>query len=427
MISAASFSSTSMATTPVLDLQHKSGRDDERDFVLEGVFIHPDHLAQGFFADEPVDSCSETSSIVDYNDELPVAELTGLALNCGSAQDETHDYFAPRAGSSNPSPFYSGSTESSQASSLLERDGPGAWSAASTPTCDALVKPDFSRRSSMYSVSDAASPCIPATFSYASFHVPATASAPMTRLPSRSTSPTRPSPYSRPSSSSSHGGASMTRSVSSPVETQRQVEDRQRRISIAEVVMDERAVKMARSQSTATTPVLGAFPSHLTGSASMGRTSSKPLFSPLMASASMGRTSSKPLFSPLMASSSSSSTGWANLPGASPFLASRPGAAPLRNERAHSHAGVENYFPPPSALAEPRRSVPTIPFAAAPASTSASRQSRRISRIFPLTPILPQSPELAAEPSCAVQATAASSSFDSQPLARGRLHRGMTF
>jgi len=412
MISAASFASTSMATTPVLGLEHMSVRDDERDFVLEGVFIHPDHLAQGFFAEEPVDSCSETSSIVDYNDELPVAELTGLALNCGEAQDATLDYFAPRAGSSNPSPFYSGSTESSQASSLFESHGPGAWSAASTPTCDALVKPDFSRRSSTYSTLDAASPSIPATFSYASFHAPATVSAPMTRLPSRSTSPTRPSPYSRPtpsSSSSSHGGASMTRSVSSPVETQRQVEDRQRRISIAEVVMDERAVKMARSQSTATTPVLGAFPSQVTGSTSMARTSSKPLFSPLMAA-------------------SSSSTGWGNLPVASPFLGSRPGAAPLRGERAHSFAGVENYFPPPSALAEPRRSVPTIPYAAAPASTSLSRQSRRISRIFPLTPILPQSPELAAEPSCAVQVTSSSSSsFDSQPLARGRLHRGMTF
>ncbi|GAA5854574.1 hypothetical protein JCM9279_005696 [Rhodotorula babjevae] len=409
MISAAPFPSTSMATSPMLGLQHASACDDERDFVLEGVFIHPDHLAQGFFADEPVDSCSETSSIVDYNDELPVAELTGLALNCGSAQDATHDYFAPRAGSSNPSPFYSGSTESSQASSLLERDGPGAWSAATTPTCDALVKPDFSRRSSMYSNSDAASPCIPATFSYASFHAPATVSAPMTRLPSRSASPTRPSPYSRPapSSSSSHGGASMTRSVSSPVETQRQVEDRQRRISIAEVVMDERAVKMARSQSTATTPVLGAFPSHVSGSASMARTSSKPLFSPLMAA-------------------SSSSTGWGNLPGSSPFLGSRPGATPLRGERAHSFAGVENYFPPPSALAAPRRSVPTIPYAAAPASTSLSRQSRRVSRIFPLTPILPESLELAAEPSCAVQATTPSSSA-SQPLARGRLHRGMTF
>jgi len=394
-------------TTPVLDTA-ATKRDDERDFVLEGVFIHPDHLAQGLFADESVDSCSESSSILGYDDEVPVAELTGLALNCGSAQDETGSYFAPRDGSSNPSPFYSGSSISSEASSsssLFVASESGEWSAATTPTGEALsFKPAFSRRSSVYSVaSDASSPCIPATFSFAAFHAPATASAPMTRLPSRSGSPTRSHPYTRPPPS--HGGASMTRSVSSPVETQRQVEDRQRRISLAECEMDERAVKMARSQSTVSTPTLGAFPSHVApGGASMARSSSKPLFSPLMAS---------------------SSTGWANLPSPSPFSTSRPGLAPTRVARAHSFAGVENYFPPATALAEHRHSIAAVPYAApAPASSSLSRQSRRISRIFPLTPILPQSPELAAEMSCAVQATAAASS---EPLTRGRLQRGMTF
>ncbi|BGP44977.1 hypothetical protein JCM10450v2_000792 [Rhodotorula kratochvilovae] len=368
-----------MARAPALDFPTKS--DGERDFVLEGVFIHPDHLAQGFFADEMADSsCSETSSIVGYDDEdAPVAELTGLALNCGygASQDEMGDYFAPRPGSSNPSPFYSNSTTSSTASSLL--DASEASSAATTPTCETAFKPSFSRRSSVISVySDIASPSIPATFSFSAFGAPVTASAPMTRVPSRNPSPTRSHPYTR----SSSGGASMTRSVSSPVETQRQVEERQRRMSVAEVVMDERAVKMARSKSSASTPTLGSFPSSPADGISMARTSSKPLFSPLMAS---------------------SSVGWGNIPAASPFLGGpRPRLAPTRSARAHSFAGMENYYtPPPSALAEHRHSVAHIPYTASspsPSSPAGNRNSRRLSRIFPLTPILAQSPELDEEP-----------------------------
>ncbi|GAA6053483.1 hypothetical protein JCM3770_000289 [Rhodotorula araucariae] len=398
-----------MARAPALDCQIKS--DGERDFVLEGVFIHPDHLAQGFFADEMADSsCSETSSIVGYDDEdAPVAELTGLALNCAfgeSTQDQMQDYFAPRPGSSNPSSFYSNSTTSSMASSLFDASEASS-STATTPTCESAFKPAFSRRSSVISVcSDVASPSIPATFSFSAFSAPGTASAPMTRAPSRNPSPTRAHPYTR----SSGGGASMTRSVSSPVETHRQVEERQRRMSVAEVVMDERAVKMARSKSGASTPMRGSFPPSPTGGVSMAHTSSKPLFSPLMAS---------------------SSVGWGNIPVASPFLGGgRPRLAPTRSARAHSFAGMENYYmSPPAALAEHRHSVANISYVASSPSSSSplvNRNSRRLSRIFPLTPILAQSPELDEEPSCAVQAAA---TLPDAPvvLSRGRLHRGMTF
>ncbi|GAA6000414.1 uncharacterized protein JCM10292_001502 [Rhodotorula paludigena] len=390
-----------------------SAGEDRRDVVLEGVFIHPDHLAQGFSFDDDANEAAESdsSSLIGYEmDDTPVTALTGLALSCAtSAQEETQDYFAPRPGSSNLSPFYTDSTTSSDAFSSLAATPSPSSSAATTPTCEADLKaPTFSRRSSTLSIyTDAPSPAIPATFSFSAFSQPQ--SAPLARAP-RAPSPTRVHPYTRPS------GAAMSRSVSSPVETQRQVEDRQRRMSLAEGAMDQRAVKMARSRSTASSPTLGSFP--VSASAPMSRTSS----------------AGKPLFSPL---SQPAGNDWCSLPmhspglGSFPYPTSRPSLAPLRISRAQSYAGVENHSGPmaSSKLYEHRASLPDMPLAASPVSSPTSpmvRQNRRHSRLFPLTPILPQSPELPAGSARTAQ-VAAASTHEAPVAPRVRLHRGMTF
>ncbi|GAA5831351.1 hypothetical protein JCM11251_003993 [Rhodosporidiobolus azoricus] len=400
----------------------EDGRD-QQDFMLQGVFIHPDHLAQGFFADElSSSSSSETSSILNYEDEAPSMEddayeppsegLTGLALTCGlssEAQEVTHDYFAPRPGSSNPSPFYSDSTSTSQSEALFDSASCSS-SAATTPTCEdtGLKSPSFSRRSSCASLfSQVSSPAVPATFSFAAF-------AP---IASRPPSPSRAHPYSRPSK----GGAAMSRSVSSPVETQRQLEERQRAMSLAEVAIDVRTVKMNRTKSNASTPSLGSFP-FLPPPPTMTRSAT---------------VSSRPLFSPL---ASTFGEDWgASLPprelpqhalNTFPYTVARPPVSPLRTTRAYSYAGIENVFPLPSpAPSQHRNSLPTASLSgkvdSPPSPTLVRSQSRRRSTLFPMTPILPNTPELDSSPVMVPSGVAAADA----PLSptRNRLHRGMTF
>lgn len=377
----------------------QSAEEARRDFLLQGVFIHPDHLAQGFFADECTDysSSSGSSSLLSYDDddELPTDGMSSLALECTFSsvqQEETRDYFASRQVFSNPSPFTSSapSPKTQQQSPTLEDALPLA------------APPTVSRRSSCMSVASDApmSPAMPATFSFATFAAPS--SRPSTRAPS----PIRAHPYVRPT------GADMMRSVSSPVETQRQIDERQRRMSTAEIAMDVRAIKMARSKSTASTPTGEAF----TGGASMARSGSGKLFSPL--AATFGEDWGKEL--PPRESQAPPLVPF-------PYNVARPPVSPTRNARSHSFAGRENVYMPP---VPHRNSVHSITPPPASLGDPSSRQARRGSRlsVAPLTPILPQLAELHPidEMTSAMQATAAYVPSTASPV-RNRLQRGMTF
>ncbi|GAA6010330.1 hypothetical protein JCM10207_005177 [Rhodosporidiobolus poonsookiae] len=399
--------------------QAASDNEPRQDYALKGIFIHPDHLAAGFLADEsPSLSSSESSSVVDYSEDESVAEqdvdssaaaLTGLALTCGyssDAQEAMHDYFAPRPGSCNPSPFYSNSTTDSGYSELDVATPSASSSPATNPTtCDMVKSPSFSRRSSCLSIySDVASPSLPATFSFGTF-------APTNPQPPRAPSPSRSHPYARPSKT----GAAMMRSVSSPVETQRQLEARQRAMSIAETAIDERAVKMARSKSTASSPITGSLPFGGMGMARSSKVPSRPLYSPLTSTFGESWGSALP---PREFADSELNT--------FPYNVARPALSPLRTTRAHSFAGNENLFTPPPSVGH-RNSLPTADLAAgsdslsSPSSPTLVRQARRRSRMmdFSFTPIIPQSPEQDSPTEMA------------PPLApstpRNRLHRGMTF
>ncbi|GAA5853435.1 hypothetical protein JCM8547_002456 [Rhodosporidiobolus lusitaniae] len=385
--------STERGTTGTA-MQASNGGD--KHFLLRGVFIHPDHLAAGFFAEElassPSPTSSETSSLVGYEDdeqknevELPTERLTGLALSCGlssGAQDEMHDYFAPRAGSSNPSPFYSDNSLFSNPFSPFS-DATSS-STATTPTCE--TAPHLSRRSSCMSTSSAmTSPSVTATFSFATF-------APT--FSPRAPSPSRAHPYSR---SSHKGGVSMTRSVSTPVETQCQLDERHRAMSVAEGAVDQR-FQMARSKSTASTPTLGSCPLTVNNGSGMSRAagpSSGSLFSPLLQSFGEDWGSALP---PRQVEQPAMHTFPYNVAG-------RPPVSPSRNARAYSYAGPENVSPSSNG---------------GPPSPTLTRHNRRHSRVLAFTPIVPQTSELASASSCSVEVASPASP-------RSRLQRGMSF
>ncbi|GAA5980539.1 hypothetical protein JCM10908_001684 [Rhodotorula pacifica] len=384
------------------------------DVVLRGVFIHPDHLSAGFCADESAySSSSETASTVSYDDdcligELSEAALEGLALGGdaigSSAQDATQDYFAPRSSrysahaSTDAYPMDSSSTMSS------------AWcpspssTAATTPTISSPSPPlhkstALARRPSQMSNSGIDSPSLPATFSFAAFGTPALQPAPARSPLPRAPSPTRSHPYVRGNSS----GTAMQRSVSTPVETQRQVEDRQRRLSAAEDAMDTRAVKMARSKSGACTP---AEPCFSTASAPMTRRSSGMLVSPL-----------SEVFGPDWGKTLPPAPVDASKPLAFPYNVARPPLSPLRNARSRSFAGLEHAYDP-MALDAPADSA-----SSASMSSSSTRTLRPRSRLSislgPLTPIMP-------EATTAAQSTEPEHSSSANPI-RTRLQRGMSF
>ncbi|GAA5878140.1 hypothetical protein JCM3774_004307 [Rhodotorula dairenensis] len=376
------------------------------DVVLRGIFIHPDHLSAGFCADETsYSSSSETASTISYDDdgssvsELSAAALEGLALEChaigSTAQDENQDYFAPRStrptaqASSDAYPMDSSSTMSSTFC-----PSPSS-TAATTPTCSspALYKSTpLVRRSSHVANLDLTSAALPATFPFAAFGAPAshlpTARAPLPRAPS----PSRSHPYTRFSTS----GAAMHRSVSSPVETQRQVDERQQRLNAAEDVMDTRACKMARSKSGVSTPAEPAFLT--TASAPMTRRSSGMLVSPL-----------SEVFGPEWGKALPPAPLDASKPLAFPYNVARPPLSPLRNARSRSFAGLDHAYEPMSLDAMPE-------LASANSARTLRPRSRLSISLGPLTPILPDS-DVAAQ--VAADAT-------SEP-ARNRLYRGMSF
>ncbi|GAA6040753.1 hypothetical protein JCM8097_003281 [Rhodosporidiobolus ruineniae] len=418
--------STSMLSSSSSTSMKRTLSGATRDIHLQGVFIHPDHLASGFFADELASSPpSSASSLIGYDDdylssadnvpELPTEALTGLALTCGmasDAQEEMHDYFAPRPGSFNPSPFYSDST-SSDAYSSLDLSHSASSSAATTPTCESVAKsPSFSRRSSCVSVySEVASPNIPATFGFNAF------SPPLPAAP-RAPSPSRAHPYSRPSK----GGAAMMRSISSPVETARQLAERQRAMFVAEDSLDERAVKMQRTKSTASSPVFPNFFSSAGMSRSSSRVPSRALHSPLSTTFGEGWGAALPPreLQPVQLSSF-------------PYTVARPPVSPHRSARAHSFAGIENVFALPG-MTQHRNSLPTAQLpsrspslGASPSPSDASYQARRRSTLFAFTPILPESPEeVAVAPAEEEPVSSPSMAPSSPPTPRTRLHRAMT-
>lgn len=397
------------------DMHRSDSADMRHDVVLRGIFIHPDHISAGFCADEAsYSSSSESASTISYDDEGSASELSEAALRSlaleGDAQDATQDYFAPRATRST-APMSSSASPMASDSTMSSASCPSPTStAATTPTnlSASLSKAmPLARRPSQMANFGMVSPGLPATFPFAAFGAPESDSGtPRAALP-RAPSPSRCHPYTRVKSS----GTAMQRSVSTPVETQRQVEERERRLSAAEDAMDTRAVKMARSKSGASTP-------------SGVRTPAEPCFATATASAPMTRRSSGALVSPL---TEVFGPDWGKtLPPAPPLDASqpltfpynvaRPPLSPLRNARSRSFAGLEQAYEPMSLAATPEAA-----FSASMANgPRALRPRSRLSVSFgPLTPILPNS-------NVAVRADAADADLLSSPV-RNRLHRGMSF
>lgn len=399
------------------DMQRSGSADTRHDVVLRGIFIHPDHISAGFCADEAsYSSSSESASTISYEDEGSASELSEAALESlaleGDAQDATQDYFAPRAARST-APMSSGASPMASDSTMSSAWCPSPTSTAATTPTNLSASPSkgmpLTRRPSQMANFGLVSPGLPATFSFAAFgatDADSDAGTPRPALP-RAPSPSRCHPYTRVKSS----GTAMQRSVSTPVETQRQVEERERRLSAAEDAMDTRAVKMARSKSGASTP-------------SGARTPAEPCFATATASAPMTRRSSGALVSPL---SEVFGPDWGKtLPPAPPLDASkpltfpdnvaRPPLSPLRNARSRSFAGLEQAYEPMSLDATPEAA-----FSASMASgPRALRPRSRLSVSFgPLTPILPDS-------NVAVRADESDADVLSSPV-RNRLYRGMSF
>ncbi|GAA5862888.1 hypothetical protein JCM1840_002314 [Sporobolomyces johnsonii] len=385
------------------------------DFVLEGVFVHPDHFQSSSSDDLSTSwSSSGSSSFLSYSTDddeveeetLPMHEMQGLALGgsaSSQAQEELEDYFAPRPESSS-SPFYSDSTSSS----LFSGQGSvvsSASSVATTPTCESATKlPSFARRPSygeIYPDLTAPSTSFPASFSFNTFAP--SASRPSSRPPSP-----RAHPYGRPK-----GGAAMARSVSSPVETQRQLEERQNAMKAATAAMDERTAKMVRSKSVAAAlPTVGGVAMSRSNAVSRSPTAvASPLLTPFGAgwgAALPPRTPKSPAMLPY------------------PYNLAAPARSPCRVVRASSYSGTENQLSP---LVEHRNSLPTIHTLGSPtpSSPSTSRSLRR-QRLTPLTAIVSQSADSRNDVHSSLDSFTFSPSPSSPPsMVRGRLHRGMTF
>lgn len=398
------------------DMHRSESADMRHDVVLRGIFIHPDHISAGFCADEAsYSSSSESASTISYEDEGSASELSEAALESlaleGDAQDATHDYFAPRAARST-APMSSGASPMASDSTMSSAWCPSPTStAATTPTnlSASLSKAmPLARRPSQMANFDMGNLGLPATFPFAAFGATESDSGtPRAALP-RAPSPSRCHPYTRVKSS----GTAMQRSVSTPVETQRQVEERERRLSAAEDAMDTRAVKMARSKSGASTP-------------SGARTPAEPCFATATASAPMTRRSSGALVSPL---AEVFGPDWGKtLPPAPPLDASRalpfpynvarPPLSPLRNARSRSFAGLEQAYEPMSLDVTPEAAFSSASTSSGP---RALRPRSRLSVSFgPLTPILPDS-------NVAACVDESNTDLLSSPV-RNRLYRGMSF
>ncbi|GAA5831186.1 hypothetical protein JCM3766R1_002958 [Sporobolomyces carnicolor] len=391
---------------------------------LQGVFVHPDHFSS--FADEVSSPCSSTdsSSILSYGADDDLDEYD-MRDNCyrddrSAEQDESMDYFAPRPKSS-ASSFYTGASDSTDSSdggasfSSLDQEDDEEEDVATTPTPGSSYQPpSFSRRSSDYGATypdlTAPLPSFPASFAFNTF-APSPASS---RPSSRPSSPSRRAhPYAKSSSA-------MMRSVSSPVETNRQVEARKNAMLAFTASMDERA-KMVRSKSTPNTPGATGCGVAMSRSAASSRAPVAPFLTPFEDNWGSALPPRAVETSPML-----------------PFpynLASPP--TRFRFNRANSYAGTENHFEPPKV--ERHGSVPTISVsspacvASTPAASSSpamtrSASARRSSILRPLTPIVQQSVASQDGVCSALESFTFSPSPSSPPqMVRARLNRGLSF
>lgn len=198
-------------------------------FSFEGIHIHPSHLAS------PVTSEGSGMSYMEEFDESEREQdwhaLEKLNLSTSTSSIDSLDYFSPASSHEDEFSLHDDESESN----------------SSTPTnCSPISQKlkDFSPSPTR------ASPFLP-TYSLTDY----SASNSFTSVSPRAQSPSPSvfSPYGRRKSSSmmsskSSGGTSMLRSVSSPVETQYQLDQRNSRIDQVFNVMDSE-VSMVRSKS----------------------------------------------------------------------------------------------------------------------------------------------------------------------------------
>ncbi|SCV68419.1 BQ2448_540 [Microbotryum intermedium] len=221
--------------------------------VLKPIFVHPSHFegsapaspylgpsTSSFYASYSMSSkSSETPDAetlvrvdclsLDSSPPSPSSSLASLDSldSCGSSTD----FFAAAFGRS---------IRSSDAESYFTLDTSPSSSNSSTPTCEspmASFKP-ASEASEASECSSSLPTAFPASFPFATFAAPA----------SRPATPPVSSVLRRASAA---GGSMMARSVSSPVETQRELDQRRRRQADASELMHESATKMARTRSMA--------------------------------------------------------------------------------------------------------------------------------------------------------------------------------
>ncbi|GAA6001044.1 hypothetical protein JCM5350_000979 [Sporobolomyces pararoseus] len=394
---------------------------------LQGVFVHPDHFSS--FADEISSPCSSTdsSSILSYetDDDLKEYEMKEQIYyrdDRSAEQDESNDYFAPRPKSSTSS-FYTGSSDSTDSSdgnasfsSLDDDEEEEEEDVATTPTPGSSYQPpSFSRRSSSSSygatypdLTAPLPPTFPASFAFNTF-APSPASS---RPSSRPSSPSRRAhPYAKSSSA-------MMRSVSSPVETNRQIEARKNAMLAFNASMDERA-QMIRSKSTPNAPPTPG-PAAMSRSAASSRAPVAPFLTPFEDNWGSALPPREEKTTPLL-----------------PFpynLASPPSR--FRFNRANSYAGSENHFEAAPKV-DRHGSVPTISVSS-PSTTSSltsssgmtrtASSSRRSSILRPLTPIVSQSSQAQDGVCTALESFSFSPSPSSPPqMVRARLNRGLSF
>lgn len=381
--------------------------------LMHPIFIHPSH---GLIGSEPfqINEASFTNPFpASVEDTLNrVNDLTLSSPSSPALSDfpeSPTDYFSTR--------------HHSDASSYSTRASSASSSNCSTPTREQPYPkaPVLSRNNSTFHltsskddvaiVSPLPSP-FPAAFSFSTF------AAPGSNPPSRPSSPPRVHPYARRAASNA-GGSSMQRSVSSPVETQRQLDTRRRAMSQASEALSQQAGKMSRSKSVAGLST----PTGLGFVATPMRTSSPRPSSPLVTPFGDGWGAALPpreeVAPPMIPF---------------PYNVAMPPKSPTRLGRSHSVSGTEasTIAPPIRApgLQRHRGSLPNVPIVTAAAPSSPS--SRRRSLLAPLTPIIPSSPlmavdEMADLPACTNSFAAAVESHHSSPNQKPALVRGVTY
>lgn len=253
---------TSFISSAPQSLASWLGPDDTRaaNFEFEGIYVHPSHL-------EGSPDSSASSSVLGYmSEEEDYPAVEQLALSPSSfTSAESLPAQVPFWSRSNGS--FSSAGGSDYFSSQHSTSSSPSSSACSTPTCASSTKATSSSRFSSRPTSPptpihtAQSPFDPSTAfaTYSSRDWPSKENAGSTpaTLPHLASFPSpslssRGNPYSRRSTPppSTRSGA-MMRSVSTPVETQRQLDQRKSALSAVAAQLDEQAVKLVRSRSSA--------------------------------------------------------------------------------------------------------------------------------------------------------------------------------